>query len=107
MEEGKLQQPNFQQTVLLIRSANSNNRHSREGGNPVARIARRCWLGTGFRVKPGMTWLMLFVCQSCKYAFNDHWKGSLGGNLFRVEENTFYGRLRDNSNLHMEIKYSF
>jgi transposase-like protein len=50
---------------------------------------------------------MLFVCQSCKYAFNDHWKGSLGGNLFRVEENTFYGRLRDNSNLHMEIKYSF
>lgn len=41
------------------------------------------------------------------YSFNDHWKGSIGANLFRGEDNTFYGRLRDNSTVFMEIKYSF
>lgn len=41
------------------------------------------------------------------YAFNDHWKGTLGGNLFRGENTAFYGRLQDNSAVYAEIKFSF
>ena len=41
------------------------------------------------------------------YSFNDHWKGTLGANLFRGEDNTFYGRLHDNSAVFVEIRYSF
>lgn len=41
------------------------------------------------------------------YSFNDHWKGTLGTILFRGEDNTFYGRLRDNSTAFVEIRYSF
>ena len=41
------------------------------------------------------------------YSFSDLWKGTLGANLFRGDGNTFYGRLRDNSNIFTEIRYSF
>ncbi|HEY3325776.1 MAG TPA: DUF1302 family protein [Novimethylophilus sp.] len=41
------------------------------------------------------------------YSFNDHWKSTFGANLFRGEDNTFYGRLRDDSTVFMEIRYSF
>jgi hypothetical protein len=41
------------------------------------------------------------------YAINDQWKGSLGANLFRGEDNAFYGRLKDNSSVFVEAKYSF
>lgn len=41
------------------------------------------------------------------YSINDSWKGSLGANLFRGEDNSFYGRLKDNSSVFMEAKYSF
>ncbi len=41
------------------------------------------------------------------YSTNDAWKGSLGANLFRGEENSFYGRLKDNSTVFVELKYSF
>jgi hypothetical protein len=41
------------------------------------------------------------------YAFTDQWKGTLGADIFRGSDNTFYGRLRSNSSLFAEIKYSF
>ncbi len=41
------------------------------------------------------------------YSIDDHWKGSFGANLFRGENNSFYGRLKDESNVFMELKYSF
>lgn len=41
------------------------------------------------------------------YAFNDQLKGSLGGDIFRGGSDTFFGRLRDNSSLFAEMKYSF
>ncbi len=41
------------------------------------------------------------------YAFNDTVKASLGLDIFRGENNTFFGRLRDNSLLFAEMKYGF
>ncbi len=41
------------------------------------------------------------------YAFSDRSKGVIGIDLFRGADNTFYGRLRDNSTLYGELRYSF
>jgi hypothetical protein len=41
------------------------------------------------------------------YALSDAWKGSLGAILFRGDQDSFYGRLKDNSTVFMELKYSF
>ncbi len=41
------------------------------------------------------------------YAFNDQVKGTLGLDVFRGDSETYYGRLRKNSSLYAEIKYSF
>lgn len=48
-----------------------------------------------------------FIRPKLIYAFNDNVKGSLGLDIFRGESNTFFGRLRDNSLLFAEMKYSF
>lgn len=41
------------------------------------------------------------------YAFDDHWKGTLGAILFRGHANTFFGLLRDRSAVFGELRYSF
>jgi len=41
------------------------------------------------------------------YAFDDHWKGTLGAILFRGEAQTFFGMLKDRSSVFGELRYSF
>lgn len=41
------------------------------------------------------------------YAFNDHWRGNLGANIFRGENGTFFGLLKDRSAVFAEIRYGF
>lgn len=41
------------------------------------------------------------------YAFDDHWKGTLGANLYRGDPNTFFGMLRYLSTVFGELRYSF
>ena len=41
------------------------------------------------------------------YAFDDHWKGTLGANLYRGDPNTFFGMLRYVSTVFGELRYSF
>ncbi len=41
------------------------------------------------------------------YAFNDHWRGSLGANLFRGDGNTFFGLLKNRSAVFAEMRYGF
>ncbi|MDD2719773.1 MAG: hypothetical protein PHH47_00510 [Gallionella sp.] len=41
------------------------------------------------------------------YAFDDHWRGTIGAALFRGNSETYYGRLRNNSTTFIEIKYGF
>ena len=41
------------------------------------------------------------------YAFTDQMKGTLGADVYRGGSNTFFGRLRNNSSLFAEMKYSF
>ena len=41
------------------------------------------------------------------YAFNDQLKGTLGMDVYRGASDSFFGRLRDNSSLFTELKYSF
>ncbi|MGC2167097.1 MAG: DUF1302 family protein [Gallionella sp.] len=41
------------------------------------------------------------------YSFSDSWKGSLGANLFRGEQNSYYGPLKNISNVFTELKYGF
>lgn len=40
------------------------------------------------------------------YAFDDHWKGTLGADIFRGPRRSFFGQWRDNSAIYFEIKYS-
>ncbi len=41
------------------------------------------------------------------YALNDRWKITVGGDLFRGDPDSFYGRLRDNSTFYVQLKFSF
>jgi hypothetical protein len=41
------------------------------------------------------------------YAFSDRWKGTAGADFFRGREDSFFGRLRDNSTLYVELRYHF
>jgi len=41
------------------------------------------------------------------YAFTDRWKGTVGADIFRGSGKTFFGRLRDNSAVYVELRYSF
>ena len=41
------------------------------------------------------------------YAFDDHWKGTLGANLYRGDPNTFFGMLHYLSTVYGELRYSF
>jgi len=41
------------------------------------------------------------------YAFNDQIKATLGADVYRGGSNTFFGRLRNNSSVFAEMKYSF
>jgi hypothetical protein len=41
------------------------------------------------------------------YAFTDHWKGTIGGDLYRGEQRSFFGYLRDNSTAYAELRWSF
>jgi hypothetical protein len=41
------------------------------------------------------------------YAFTDRFKGSLGGELYRGADDTFFGWLRKNSGVFVEARYSF
>ncbi|CAH1906039.1 conserved hypothetical protein [Candidatus Nitrotoga sp. HW29] len=48
-----------------------------------------------------------FIRPKLVYAFSDNVKGSLGLDIYRGDNNTFFGRLRDNSLLFAEMKYGF
>jgi hypothetical protein len=48
-----------------------------------------------------------FIRPKLAYAFNDNFKGTFGLDIFRGENNTFFGQLRNSSLLFSEIKYSF
>jgi len=41
------------------------------------------------------------------YAFNDHWKGTIGGELFRGPDDTPYGSLKVNRGAFAELRYAF
>lgn len=41
------------------------------------------------------------------YAVDDHWKGSLGANVFRGGNDTFFGLMRDRSAVFAEMRYGF
>lgn len=41
------------------------------------------------------------------YAFSDRWKGVIGADLFRGEERSFFGYLKENSTVYAELRWSF
>jgi hypothetical protein len=41
------------------------------------------------------------------YALSDHWKATLGADLFRGQAQSYYGNLRDNSLWFVELRYVF
>ena len=41
------------------------------------------------------------------YAFDDHWKGLLGGNVYRGKPNTFFGMIENLSTIFCEVRYNF
>lgn len=55
----------------------------------------------------GLTRSDFVIKPKLVYAFNDNLKGTLGGNLFGGAETAFFGRLRDNSAVFVDLKFSF
>ena len=41
------------------------------------------------------------------YAFDDHWKGTLGAYVYRGGANTFFGLLKDRTGGFAELRYAF
>lgn len=41
------------------------------------------------------------------YAFTDHVKGTIGGEIYQGPENSFFGRLKDNRGAFAELRYGF
>ena len=41
------------------------------------------------------------------YSFDDHWKGSLGANLFQGDKDTLFGSLKDRSAIFAEMRYNY
>lgn len=41
------------------------------------------------------------------YAFDDHWKGTLGGEFYRGADDTQYGSLKSNRGVFAELRYGF
>jgi hypothetical protein len=59
--------------VLLIRRANSINVIPAEASIQSRSKQAICWLGAGFRVKPGMTYLWYFLTGSIGKGANVNW----------------------------------
>jgi hypothetical protein len=53
------------------------------------------WIDNGL-VRPKVT-----------YAFSDHWRGILGGEIFAGEKNSFFGRLKETSSAFAEVRFLF
>jgi hypothetical protein len=50
----------------------------------------------------------LYLRPQASHAFNDHWQGTLGANLFfGREDHTFFGQLEQNNNVYASVRYSF
>jgi hypothetical protein len=49
-----------------------------------------------------------FVRPIVRYAFTDSWKGTIGGEFYEGDENrTFFGFLKKNNTIYLELKYGF
>ena len=49
-----------------------------------------------------------FIRPIVRYAFTDSWKGTIGGEYYEGDENrTFFGFLKKNNTIFMELKYGF
>ena len=54
-----------------------------------------------------LTYRDYYLRPKLSYSFDDHWKGTLGANLFHGDSNTFFGLLQDRSTVFGEIRYNF
>ena len=41
------------------------------------------------------------------YSISDRWQARFGADMYRGEEQTFFGRLRENSTVYIELRYGF
>lgn len=48
-----------------------------------------------------------YIRQLVTYAFTDHVKGTIGGEIYRGPADSFFGRLKDNRGAFTELRYSF
>jgi TfoX/Sxy family transcriptional regulator of competence genes len=48
-----------------------------------------------------------FIRPLITYVFTDHVKGTIGGEIYRGPENSFFGRLKENQGVFTELRYSF
>ena len=54
-----------------------------------------------------LTYHDYFLRPKLSYSFDDHWKGTLGANVFRGDSNTFFGLLQDRSAVFAEMRYNY
>ena len=108
--QNPLDQPDPLLRTVAIQEAVVNNQFERVQHGLTFRISNK-WLNETLEGEiagiASLTRPDYVIKPKLVYAFNDHWKGSLGLNLFRGENTGFYGRLRDNSAVFAEIKYGF
>ena len=67
-------------------------------------LSSRVCSGTGPR---GLSRLDYAVRPKVKYAITDRWRLTVGGDIFRGPTPSFFGRLRDNSTVYVELRWDF
>ena len=81
------------------------------GGDGASLRVSHTWLNETLEAEVGnivtFTRLDFAVRPKVTYSLTDRWKVVVGGDIFRGERRSFFGRLRDNSTAYAELRWSF
>ncbi|MHB8455177.1 MAG: DUF1302 family protein [Acidiferrobacterales bacterium] len=96
--------------AVAVQQAVINNQFDRTQGGVTLRLSDH-WLNETLSGEIAAIYTFsrhsYLIRPKVSYAFTDRWSGILGADIFRGDENTFLGRLRDNSTAYLELRYGF
>ncbi|HZR45077.1 MAG TPA: hypothetical protein VFA47_00120, partial [Candidatus Manganitrophaceae bacterium] len=102
--------PDPLQRAVAVQQAVLNNQIDRIQQGISMRISDKWWNET---LEGELTGIIFFprhdyaIRPKVTYAFNDRWRGVIGGDLFRGRDDSFFGYLKPNSTLYLELLWSF
>lgn len=95
---------------VAVQNAITGGQQDRESYGLSTRISDKWWNDTleaevlmlGYLTRPSY-----YLRPLVSYALDDHVKGTLGGEIYSGADDTFYGQLKRNRNIFVELRYSF